>query len=110
WYTTVPSQVIGNELNNNIRIEQGSATDSYSGKKYLLDGGAGDDTLIGRESDDIYVVDSEGDVIVESFSYASIDTVRASFSYSIADKLQLENIELTDDSVESTATGNRLNN
>ncbi|WNH43153.1 MULTISPECIES: putative Ig domain-containing protein [Xanthomonas] len=110
WYTAVPSQVIGNELNNEIRIEQDSAAGSYSGKKYLLDGGAGDDTLIGRESDDTYVVDSEGDIIVESSMYKSIDTVRASFSYSIADKLQLENIELTDGSVESTAIGNRLNN
>ncbi|WP_081044688.1 putative Ig domain-containing protein [Xanthomonas translucens] len=110
WYTTVPSQVIGNELNNTIRIEQGSAAGSYSDRKYLLDGGAGDDTLIGQESDDTYVVDSEGDVIVESFAYSSVDTVRASLSYSIADKLQLENIELTNDSLESTATGNRLSN
>ncbi|MXV07540.1 hypothetical protein DYQ95_10425 [Xanthomonas sp. LMG 9002] len=110
WYTTAPSQVIGNELNNEIRIEQDSAAGSYTGRTYLLDGGAGNDTLIGRESDDTYVVDSEGDIIVESSMYTSIDTVRASFSYSIADKLQLENIELTDDSVESTATGNRLNN
>ncbi|MCW0368134.1 hypothetical protein NB699_003117 [Xanthomonas sacchari] len=110
WYNDVPSQVIGNALNNEIRIEKTDVAGGYAGRKYLLDGGAGDDTLVGRESDDTYVVDSEGDVIVESSVYASVDTVRASFSYSIVDKLELENIELTGDTVESTATGNRLNN
>ena len=109
WYTNVPSQIVGNALNNDIRIEQASAAGDYSGRKYLLDGGAGDDTLVGRESDDTYVVDSAGDIIVESAAHSSNDTVRASFSYSIANRWELENIELTGES-ESTATGNSMNN
>ncbi|RXR07552.1 putative Ig domain-containing protein [Pseudoxanthomonas composti] len=105
WYTSatnkpVHRQLIGNSLDNTIRI----GSNFNSGYSYnLLDGGAGNDTLIGSAGSDTYVVDSKGDVIVESGAYASIDTVRASISYSLADVTGVENIEVT--SNDTTATG-----
>lgn len=105
WYTSatnkpVHRQLIGNSLDNTIRI----VSNFNSGYSYnLLDGGAGNDTLIGGAGSDTYVVDSKGDVIMESGAYASIDTVRASISYSLADVTGIENIELT--SNDTTATG-----
>ncbi|MES2985202.1 MAG: hypothetical protein V4735_08460 [Pseudomonadota bacterium] len=71
-----------------------------------LDGGAGNDTLIGGAGDDSYVVDSVGDVIVESAN-AGIDTVFSSITYALASTL--ENLALTG-SAAINGTGNTANN
>lgn len=104
--THIYRPLIGNALDNTISI----APHVWWGHRdmyYLLDGGAGNDRLVGSEAHEIYVVDSTGDVIVENSGsdYDSKDTIRASVSYSIEGRLELENIELTGDQ-NTTATGN----
>lgn len=100
-------QLVGNHLNNTIRVHHaGGFLNSHD--YYLLDGGAGNDTLYGSISFDTYVVDSLGDVIVEPVGSSSIDTVRSSISYSLAYVSGVENIELT--SSDTIATGNSGNN
>ncbi|AXK73264.1 hypothetical protein DWG18_13895 [Lysobacter sp. TY2-98] len=115
WFTEngipVNQNYVGNELDNVIRIAAPSYFANHQGRHYLLDGGVGADTLIGSDADETYVVDNAGDTIIEttSPSYNSNDTVRSSISYSIANRLELENIELTG-SENTTATGNSRNN
>lgn len=96
WYVDIPRQLIGNDLDNTISLGDLPWGGSHDHRLYVLDGGAGADTLIGTEADEIYVVDQLGDVIVETDSGlgASIDTVRASASFSIAQYANVENIEL----------------
>jgi Ca2+-binding RTX toxin-like protein len=105
WIYPTPRTFIGNDLDNVIDVSGGG---SYS-SGYRLVGGAGNDVLIGGESNDTYVIDSLGDRIVEALRNTSIDTVEAGFSYSIANRLELENITLTG-GADATATGNRSNN
>lgn len=107
WLVTygTPRTFIGNTLANVIDVSAGSAH-QYG---YRLDGGAGADILIGSQSDDTYVVDVSGDQIIESVQSTSIDTIEAGYSYSIADRLELENVRLTGSGA-TTATGNSLDN
>src|SRR5690606_32397385 len=74
----------------------------------VLDGGAGADTLIGGRGDDTYIVDNTGETIVEALGEGN-DTIRATVSYSIATRPELENIELLG-AGNLTATGNDLAN
>lgn len=102
----------GNSSDNIIQMDSGESARWFdSGKYHVVDGGAGNDTLIGSNANEVYVVDSFGDVIIEAGSSNSIDTVRASMSYSLAGLTGIENIELTADN--TTATGdsgkNQLN-
>jgi len=78
----------GNELNN------------------TLTGNAGLNVLSGGLGDDTYVVQNDGDSVIESVN-AGVDTVRASLSFTLAD--HVENIVLTGTSA-NNATGNALNN
>lgn len=96
WRVDIPRQLVGNDLDNVIQFAAPPWGGSHDGRLYLLDGGLGNDTLIGTEADEIYVVDSLGDVIVETDTGtgASIDTVRASLSYSIANYNTIERLEL----------------
>ncbi|TPG57705.1 hypothetical protein EAH89_09740 [Roseomonas nepalensis] len=55
-----------------------------------LDGGTGDDSMNGGGGDDRYIVDSLGDIIVDS---GGIDTVEASLTYTLGSAL--ENLVLT---------------
>ncbi|TXI48462.1 MAG: hypothetical protein E6Q50_10770 [Lysobacter sp.] len=105
WSYPTPRTFTGNALNNVIDVSGGGHYTSG----YRLDGGVGDDVLIGGVSNDTYVVDSLGDQIVEALRNTSIDTVEAGFSYSIADRSELENITLTGGAA-TTATGNRFDN
>ncbi|MBN6151781.1 putative Ig domain-containing protein [Xanthomonas sp. AmX2] len=106
----VPRRLVGNDLANVISIARAGGANSHRGMVYLMDGGAGEDTYIGSEADEIYVVDSPDDVIIEQDvpGYRSSDTVRASFSYSIAGRAELENVELT--IAGTTAIGNEGGN
>lgn len=71
-----------------------------------LDGGSGDDQMQGGAGDDIYVLDTDGDKVIES-SGAGNDTVRSSISYTLGDSI--ENLELLGMNGVS-GTGNALDN
>jgi Ca2+-binding RTX toxin-like protein len=88
----------GNSLNNNISGNFGNNT---------LDGKGGDDTLDGDLGNDTYIVDGATDVISETSTEATeIDTVKASFDYTLG--ANLENLTLTGTAI--TGTGNSFNN
>jgi len=101
WIVQIPRELIGNDLDNVIQFGTLPYYGNHYSHYYLLDGGAGNDTLIGTKGHETYVVDSLGDVIVEADwgldAKFSIDTVRASLSYSIADLSQIEILELVGD-------------
>jgi len=88
----------GNNSNNSLFGKEGNDT---------LQGNGGIDTLRGGLNDDTYIIDAN-DIIAEDVN-AGIDTVRASFSYSIANSPNLENIELLGTG-DFNATGNNSNN
>lgn len=72
-----------------------------------LDGAAGADTMIGGTGgDNTYVVDNEGDEIIESSSN-NVSTVESSIDYTLGDNLR--NLTLTGNNPIS-GTGNRLDN
>lgn len=85
----------------------------------LLDGGLGADTLSGGANDDHYIVDNQGDVIIEvagNDAAISYDTVEASVSYTLSDNVEAllltgsDNINGTANSLGSELTGNTGNN
>ncbi|MGM3371995.1 hypothetical protein, partial [Escherichia coli] len=63
WIVHIPRTLVGNDLDNIIQFGKPSYMGSHSGRYYVLDGGAGNDTLIGTQANETYVVDSLGDVI-----------------------------------------------
>jgi Ca2+-binding RTX toxin-like protein len=105
--------ISGNDLNN---IINGGAGDDY------LTGGSGNDTFdwdsslrngndifIGGLGDDIYVIDSFGDIVQEN-SFEGVDTVFVGFNYSIINTY-IENIKsFSNQSSSVTFTGNSWNN
>lgn len=61
-----------------------------------LDGLAGKDTLVGGKGNDTYVVDSSGDVVTESIGKGGgIDTVESSVTFTLASRVNVENLTLT---------------
>ena len=109
WYTynyqsVISRQIAGNELDNVIQVRG----NPMAGAHLIIDGGLGNDTMIGSNASETYVVDSENDVVIEDAAYTSIDTVRSSISYSLADKPSIENIELV--GVGTFALGNSGDN
>ena len=100
----------GNDLGNRISVTLSSQVN------YVLDGGAGADTLAGAMGNDTYIVDNVGDVVQEFSSYSdgtntfintSIDTVLASVSYALSGGI--ENLILTG-TMAIDGTGNSGNN
>jgi len=96
WRVDIPRALVGNDLDNTIQLGDLPWGGSHDGRYYLLDGGAGNDTLIGTEGNETYVVDSLGDVVVETDAgpNASIDTIRTNISYSLAQYANIEILEL----------------
>ena len=78
----------------------------------ILDGLGGADTLIGGKGADTYIVDDVNDVVEESVSNAAgggIDLVKASVSFDLGTRVNIENVTLTG-LTDIDATGNALNN
>lgn len=99
----------GNGLDNDI---------TGNGEANVLDGAGGYDTLQGGGGDDTYIVDSNGDRIVEAVGNGT-DTLVAGDSYVLADGVDVEiltaktgtgNIDLTGNGIANTLHGNRGNN
>ncbi|ADX48579.1 Ig family protein [Paracidovorax avenae ATCC 19860] len=94
------------DATNEGRISQAMMRDrsSYFGG-VVLDGGEGNDTMIGGAEDNFYVVDSLGDKVIETGGKESQDTIVSSrISVDLAGQTGIENIELLGSS-EISATG-----
>lgn len=91
--------LLGNPLDNVITAHR-----NYSG--FVLDGGAGADTLIGADLATTFVVDNVGDVVVARGN--DIDTVISSVDWTL--DANVENLRLTAGAVRGTgnAFGNKL--
>lgn len=108
---------VGNALANSITGTAAADTltgdDALLGGNDTLNGGAGADSLVGLDGDDVYIVDNAKDVVSEDKG-SGIDTVRSSISFNLADNGTtviglLENLELTGKAAVN-GTGNGLDN
>lgn len=90
-------QVIGDAENNLLT----GTTDTDT-----IDGGPGEDTMIGYRGNDIYYVDNTSDVIIEN-QYEGTETVYSSVTYTLPDNVERLILTLLDD---KEGYGNNLNN
>ncbi len=74
----------------------------------ILTGNAGNNTLSGGAGDDIYIIDSTSDTIVENTNEGT-DTIQSSVTFSIANLSNIENLTLTGTAA-INGTGNAGNN
>jgi Ca2+-binding RTX toxin-like protein len=107
----------GNSLNNNITgnandniLSGGAGNDTLIGNagNDRLDGGTGDDTMTGGAGNDTYVVDSASDSVSEAPA-SGTDLVESSVTFSLASRINFENLSLTGTSA-INGTGNSLDN
>ena len=100
----------------NDSLDGGADNDSLTGGigDDRLNGGRGVDTMDGGAGSDTYYVDVAEDVIIDDINDVGIDTVITSFSYSIADREELENLTALNTTETLTRTinltGNRRSN
>ncbi|MFM6090386.1 MAG: lectin-like protein, partial [Dolichospermum sp.] len=110
-YTVLPANVENLTLTGTAANGTGNAGNNVitgNGANNTLNGGAGIDTLIGGLGNDIYVVDSTTDTITENVS-GGTDTIQSSFTYTIEDITNVENLTLTG-IADIDGTGNTGNN
>ncbi|MBO1058829.1 MAG: calcium-binding protein, partial [Dolichospermum sp. JUN01] len=74
----------------------------------IITGNAGNNTLSGGAGDDIYIIDSTSDTIVENTNEGT-DTIQSSVTFSIANLSNIENLTLTGTAA-INGTGNAGNN
>ena len=79
--------------------------DVYKRQEYI-DGGAGNDTMIGGLGNDIYSVDNINDVVIE-IANEGTDLVLASINYTLGE--DVENLTLIGTNA-INGTGNKMNN
>jgi Ca2+-binding RTX toxin-like protein len=91
--------IVGNSGNNYLKGLAGDDT---------LDGRLGADAMEGGIGNDVYVVDSIGDIVTE-LAGEGVDTVMTSVTYTLADKPDVENVTLMGTAA-IDATGNAGNN
>jgi Ca2+-binding RTX toxin-like protein len=101
YYGINSAAYVGNSLDNAIDVTGGY----FSGLSVRIDGGAGRDTLIGGDSDNIFVVDNADDVVIETM--LDRGTVESSVTYTLGSNLS--NLTLTG-TVAIDGQGNGLNN
>jgi len=96
--------ITGNGANNtlygyagNDTLAGGAGADFLNGGDGtdLIDGGTGSDTMTGGNGNDLYIVDSSGDSISESYSGGAggVDSVQSSIGYTLG--YMVENLTLT---------------
>jgi Ca2+-binding RTX toxin-like protein len=90
---------LGNNLNNTLIGNAGAN---------VLDGSTGNDTMTGGKGDDTYIVDALGDAVIEAAG-GGTDLVQSSVTFSLASRINVENLELTGVG-KITGTGNALAN
>ena len=96
----------GNALDNVLNGNAGNNILKGLDGNDTLDGGEGTDSLYGGLGDDMFIVDDECDLVVESANQGS-DTVRSSVNYLLG--ANIENLVLLD-SDDILGIGNGLNN
>jgi VCBS repeat-containing protein len=104
----VANAITGNSRGNELFGYEGDDTLHGGRGDDLLDGGEGADTMYGGEHNDTYVVDDEGDAVIELGDAEGFDDwVQSSIDYTLGEFV--ENLELTGDFA-VTGTGNELDN
>ena len=98
--------IIGNDGANSLTGTVGDDTLEGGKGNDTLTGGAGNDSMAGGDGNDLYVVDSTSDDVTDS---AGTDTVQSSSTYTLEDKVNIENLTLTG-SAAIDGTGNSVAN
>lgn len=89
--TAVNDIIQGNDADNVVLASDGDdriagfgGNDTLSGGagQDVLDGGMGQDTLIGGSGDDLFLVDDDGDTVIEA-SGEGVDTIESAVSYTL---------------------------
>ncbi|PZU58922.1 MAG: hypothetical protein DI547_09140, partial [Sphingobium sp.] len=108
---TTAITLTGNEFANVIIGNAGNNTLYGGGGNDTLNGGAGDDLLVGGDGNDGYIVDSEGDRVIEAAGGGN-DTVLTNVSYTLAAGQEIENLQAYHTSYTDpiNLTGNEFNN
>lgn len=106
--SSLANTILGNSGNNTIDGAAGADSLVGDAGDDTLIGGAGNDTLVGGDGNDYYILDNAADLVIEStLSGGGIDTVEATFNYTLAGGL--ENLILRGSSA-LRGEGNPLNN
>jgi Ca2+-binding RTX toxin-like protein len=101
------NHMTGNELDNGLSGLGGNDTLEGGAGNDTLDGGTGNDTMVGGTGNDRYLVDSIGDVVVETSTVPTeIDIVVAGVSFALS--ANVENLVLTGSAL--NGSGNALAN